>query len=364
MKKIRLILCAALMILSINALPQTIIEGLVKDAKSGEAIPFVNIALVGETIGTISDENGEFKLSIANTALSKNLAFSSVGYTAKTLKISELVNQRNEISLDPADIKIEEVVVTDKSEAGKKLLRSALQKLETNFIHQPYSYLGTYTSTVKKGGKENVTTMRFTAYDSEGYVNNPVQTAYQALNYKITQCDRNFKANDYDGGTIRFDIANGFDVMRYKLNFINEEHFSDFDYRIKQDGGDANTALIEFTCNNLNLLSTGALNPKKYTGTILVDKTTFDVKSCSYTLIVSNFTPHSLSMESAEPNNAEITAKVEYQKNNNYTSLKAVTSQIKVNQSGNETVYTDKINVESANYKIPTKVDGKVFYVR
>ena len=364
MKKIRLILCAAMMLLSINALPQTILEGLVKDAKTGEAIPFVNIALVGETIGTVSDENGEFKLSIMNTALAKNIAFSSVGYTAKQFKVSELVNQRNEISLDPADIKIDEVVITDKSEAGKKILRSALQNIEKNFIHQPYSYLGTYTSTVKKGSKENTSTMRFTAYDSEGYVNNPVLNAFQALNFKITACERNFKVNDFEGGVIRFDLVNGFDVMRYKLNFINEEHFADFDYRIKQDGGDANTALIEFTCNNPNLLSTGALNPQKYSGTILVDKNTFDVKSCTYTLIVSNFTPNSLSMASAEPNNAEITATVEYQKTNNYTSIKTVSSQIKVNAGGTETLYTDNINVESANYKIPTKVDGKVFYVR
>ena len=41
-----------------------------------------------------------------------------------------------------------------------------------------------------------------------------------------------------------------------------------------------------------------------------------------------------------------------------------MSSQIKVNAGGTETLYTDNINVESANYKIPTKVDGKVFYVR
>ena len=59
------------------------IKGVVKDSISGEPIPYVNIWVENETIGTTSEENGTFVLA---TSSDKNIVFSILGYDKKTLK--------------------------------------------------------------------------------------------------------------------------------------------------------------------------------------------------------------------------------------------------------------------------------------
>ena len=63
-------------------------KGVVVD-ESGKPIPYVNIWVENENIGTTSEENGEF--SIAASA-NKNLIFSILGFEKKILKASEVSN--------------------------------------------------------------------------------------------------------------------------------------------------------------------------------------------------------------------------------------------------------------------------------
>mgnify|MGYP006143088113 FL=1 len=56
------------------------IRGVVKDSISGEPIPFVNIWVENETVGTTSETNGSFSLDIKEE---KMLVFSALGYEVK-----------------------------------------------------------------------------------------------------------------------------------------------------------------------------------------------------------------------------------------------------------------------------------------
>lgn len=50
------------------------------DAKGGSGIAYVNIGLGGKNVGTVSDEQGHFKLQLPETALDDTLLFSCIGY--------------------------------------------------------------------------------------------------------------------------------------------------------------------------------------------------------------------------------------------------------------------------------------------
>ena len=63
------------------------IRGVVKDSISGEPIPFVNIWVENETIGTTSEADGTFFLEASKQ---KNIVISVLGYERKTLKGSEI----------------------------------------------------------------------------------------------------------------------------------------------------------------------------------------------------------------------------------------------------------------------------------
>ena len=56
------------------------IKGVVKDSISGEPIPYVNIWVENETIGTTSEIDGSFQLA---SPLDKNIVFAILGYKKK-----------------------------------------------------------------------------------------------------------------------------------------------------------------------------------------------------------------------------------------------------------------------------------------
>ncbi|WP_445718527.1 carboxypeptidase-like regulatory domain-containing protein [Flavobacterium sp.] len=80
------------------------IRGVVKDSISGEPIPYVNIWVENETIGTTSETNGSFSLDIKEEKL---LVFSALGYEVKKASSkSEL------ILLKPKVFELNEVVIS------------------------------------------------------------------------------------------------------------------------------------------------------------------------------------------------------------------------------------------------------------
>ncbi|WP_396138572.1 carboxypeptidase-like regulatory domain-containing protein [Flavobacterium sp.] len=105
MKENRLILF--FLVVSQFALSQ--IKGVVKDSLSGEPIPYVNIWVENETIGTISEIDGSFVLT---TSSDKNIVFSILGYNKKTLK----ANQTEIVLLNPTIFDLKEMVILNKKE--------------------------------------------------------------------------------------------------------------------------------------------------------------------------------------------------------------------------------------------------------
>lgn len=84
------------------------INGVVVD-ESGKPIPYVNIWVENENIGTTSDENGAFKI---NTSEDKILVFSSVGFEVK----KTLVKEGERVVLKEAVYKLGEVVISKRKQ--------------------------------------------------------------------------------------------------------------------------------------------------------------------------------------------------------------------------------------------------------
>ncbi|MDP5027786.1 MAG: carboxypeptidase-like regulatory domain-containing protein [Flavobacterium sp.] len=80
------------------------IRGVVKDSISGEPIPYVNIWVENETIGTTSETNGSFSLDIKEEKL---LVFSALGY-----EIKKASSKSEVILLKPKVVELKEVVIS------------------------------------------------------------------------------------------------------------------------------------------------------------------------------------------------------------------------------------------------------------
>lgn len=85
-----------------------VVKGKILDAKTFEAIPYVNIAITGTTSGTMSSITGEFDLPLPEKK-AYEVSFSSLGYSAQKLIIAN--DTFVSVLLKPTSIEFDEIVV-------------------------------------------------------------------------------------------------------------------------------------------------------------------------------------------------------------------------------------------------------------
>ncbi|RLD58291.1 MAG: TonB-dependent receptor, partial [Bacteroidetes bacterium] len=107
MKKIFLVLTAALLTLSIFA-QQGTIKGVIKDAETGETLIGANV-LIKAGVGTVTDFNGEFTLQADPGEY--NLTISYVGYEATKRKVKVIAGKTVTINVSLKTITLNEVQV-------------------------------------------------------------------------------------------------------------------------------------------------------------------------------------------------------------------------------------------------------------
>ena len=133
-----------LYLLSISLTAQ--IRGVVKDSISGEPIPFVNIWVENETIGTMSDADGTFYLEASKQ---KNIVISVLGYERKVLKGTEV----SEVLLKPMTYDLREVVILNKKQSKQIEIGEIKDAIFQSFDNGPkieakfFSYQPSYNKT-------------------------------------------------------------------------------------------------------------------------------------------------------------------------------------------------------------------------
>lgn len=87
-----------------------------------EILQYVNIGIKHKNIGTISDENGNFKFITSKSNLNDSLSFSYLGFEDLSVKISDIIdNNITEFILNEKTFSINEVTITSKKFTEKKL---------------------------------------------------------------------------------------------------------------------------------------------------------------------------------------------------------------------------------------------------
>lgn len=89
------------------------IKGTVTSKEDGMGLPGVNVSVKGTSIGTATDGNGNFTLSVAQNA--QTLVISSIGYQSVEMPVQDVVN----VVLEPETKKIDEVIVVAYGTAKK-----------------------------------------------------------------------------------------------------------------------------------------------------------------------------------------------------------------------------------------------------
>lgn len=108
----------------------TKIRGTIVDAKTKQALPFVNIAFKGTTIGTTSDFDGKYFLETRTPSDSLHVSF--VGYKPQVFAIQKGNFQTLNVELQPEAFDLQEVVVTPGENPAHVLLRKIIANKDQN----------------------------------------------------------------------------------------------------------------------------------------------------------------------------------------------------------------------------------------
>jgi hypothetical protein len=158
--------------------PAQVIKGSVVDSKTGEPVSFASVYFNGTTVGTISNENGEFELDISRHS-SMPLIVSAVGYSTLTLDEFSSYESLN-VSLLPLVYDIDAVTISARS--LKRERRSNLRIFREQFLGRTI-----YARRCEILNEQDLTFNY--GFDNDTLVAsalNPLQVRNEALGYMIT----------------------------------------------------------------------------------------------------------------------------------------------------------------------------------
>jgi outer membrane receptor protein involved in Fe transport len=123
------ILTFLLCLTSVTCLAQTSISGNIKD-ENDEGLAGVNIIVKGRVIGTVTDLNGDFNLTV-NENPPITLVISFVGYATQEHKINDLTTSNLNIKMEEATLLGQEIVVSA-SRVEEKIMESpvSIEKMD------------------------------------------------------------------------------------------------------------------------------------------------------------------------------------------------------------------------------------------
>jgi len=131
-------ICGALMA------QETIVQGKVTDAASGDPLPFVNVFFKGTTIGATTDFDGNFLLKSANAT--DSLIASYVGYKPRTKAVGRGIKQTINFQLAEESIGLQEVIVYAGENPAFEILRNVVRNKNLNDKRKLTAYeYDTYT---------------------------------------------------------------------------------------------------------------------------------------------------------------------------------------------------------------------------
>ena len=127
------------------------LKGKIVSAKTGEPLVFATIALVGNGIATLSNEEGGFVFKIPAVSAQDTILITHIGYQPQVLVVSGADTLAKTIALKEQSVELAEVTVTNVKPL--ELIRKAINRIPENYPSKPYAYYGFYRFAGWNNGK-------------------------------------------------------------------------------------------------------------------------------------------------------------------------------------------------------------------
>lgn len=119
------------------------IEAIIVDLSDKSLVlPFANVIVENTSIGTISNEEGVFELTMDAKYAESNVVFSFMGYKNNIVPISFFKDPKQKVYLEPAATSLSEIVIQGKNKY-QEYVSEAIQKISVNYSEEDV-YLDAY----------------------------------------------------------------------------------------------------------------------------------------------------------------------------------------------------------------------------
>jgi hypothetical protein len=122
--------------------------GKVVDVTTKKPIEYANVYLLGSSLGTVTNAEGEFVLKVPVTELTRQVGFSYLGYQNIVLPLAQMKDKDNVIRMATSAVSLDAVVI--RTDDPLDLLSMAFRNIGENYKSDPEMLIGFYRETVKQ----------------------------------------------------------------------------------------------------------------------------------------------------------------------------------------------------------------------
>lgn len=129
-----------------------IVEGVIKDRIAGDPVAYATISLSQINLGTVSNQEGNFKLIIPDSLTKTTIKISHLGYVSREISVELLKDKKIIVQMDQKLIPLQEIIV--RVVDPLRTIREAMQKRAGNYTLTPVNHVTFYREGVEY--KDNI----------------------------------------------------------------------------------------------------------------------------------------------------------------------------------------------------------------
>ncbi len=137
------IFCLLILVFSINTFSQTELKSKIVDFLTYEPLESASIYVENSTVGSISNTDGRFVLTVPQELENDTLVISSIGYKSFRTLVADFVNNED-VFLEEDIASLDEVLIIAETrpKTGNDVVLKAIEELSENLPDQPYLQKG------------------------------------------------------------------------------------------------------------------------------------------------------------------------------------------------------------------------------
>ena len=129
--------------------PFITISGIVKDKQTKKRLGYVNLSVPGTSVGTITNEEGEFTIKVRNSLQARQVEVSHIGYLKHIIPVTGKNLSDYTVWLEPNTNSLAEVII--RADDPRIIVQEALRKVDDNYLTTGSMLTGFYRETAQKG---------------------------------------------------------------------------------------------------------------------------------------------------------------------------------------------------------------------